>query len=302
MQLRYVFSELGHGLRRNLSMHLAVILTLFVSLTLVGLGVLMNKQADKAADFWGSQIEIPVNLCRERDSSPNCTGEVTAAQKERIIQVIEENPEADGYEVETKREAFEKAKELIGEEKFEGDYPPLRVESMPETIRVQLKDPEKFEGITSAVTGLDGVAGINDQRDRLKPIFDSINYMQLTSLITAGFLVIAALLLVGNTVRLAAMARRREIGIMRLVGASSLYIALPFLLEALFTALVGVGLATVALAAFTHWGVNEGLANLQFMPWVGWPEWGLATAIIAVLGPLLTLIPTLVLTRKYLKV
>lgn len=302
MQLRYVFSELGHGLRRNLSMHLAVILTLFVSLTLVGLGVLMNKQADKAADFWGSQIEIPVNLCRERDSSPNCTGEVTAAQKERIIQVIEENPEADGYEVETKREAFEKAKELIGEEKFEGDYPPLRVESMPETIRVQLKDPERFEGITSAVTGLDGVAGINDQRDRLKPIFDSINYMQLTSLITAGFLVIAALLLVGNTVRLAAMARRREIGIMRLVGASSLYIALPFLLEALFTALVGVGLATVALAAFTHWGVNEGLANLQFMPWVGWPEWGLATVIIAVLGPLLTLIPTLVLTRKYLKV
>lgn len=302
MQLRYVFSELGHGLRRNLSMHLAVILTLFVSLTLVGLGVLMNKQADKAADFWGSQIEIPVNLCRERDSSPNCTGEVTAAQKERVIQVIEQSPEADGYEIETKREAYEKAKELIGEEKFEGDYPPVRVESMPETIRVQLKDPEKFEGITSAVTGLDGVAGINDQRDRLRPIFDSINYMQLTSLITAGFLVIAALLLVGNTVRLAAMARRREIGIMRLVGASSLYIALPFLLEALFTALVGVGLATVALAAFTHWGVNEGLANLQFMPWVGWPEWGLATAIIAVLGPLLTLIPTLVLTRKYLKV
>ena len=302
MQLRYVFSELGHGLRRNLSMHLAVILTLFVSLTLVGLGVLMNKQADKAADFWGSQIEIPVNLCRERDSSPNCTGEVTAAQKERVIQVIEQSPEADGYEVETKREAFEKAKELIGEEKFEGDYPPVRVESMPETIRVQLKDPEQFEGITSAVTGLDGVAGINDQRDRLRPIFDSINYMQLTSLITAGFLVIAALLLVGNTVRLAAMARRREIGIMRLVGASSLYIALPFLLEALFTALVGVGLATLALAAFTHWGVNEGLANLQFMPWVGWPEWGLATAIIAVLGPLLTLVPTLVLTRKYLKV
>ena len=302
MQLRYVFSELGQGLRRNLSMHLAVILTLFVSLTLVGLGVLMNKQADKAADFWGSQIEIPVNLCRERDSSQNCTGEVTAAQKQRVIEVIEDNPEAEGYTVETKREAFEKAKELIGEEKFEGDFPPLRVESMPETIRVQLKDPEQYEGITSAVTGLDGVAGINDQRERLKPIFDSINYMQLTSLFTAGFLVVAALLLVGNTVRLAAMARRREIGIMRLVGASSLYIALPFLLEALFTALLGVALAGLSLAAFTHWGVEQGLANLQFMPWVGWPEYALALGIIGVLGPLLTLLPTLVLTRKYLKV
>ena len=302
MQLRYVFSELGQGLRRNLSMHLAVILTLFVSLTLVGLGVLMNKQADKAADYWGSQIEVPVNLCRERDSSQNCTGEVTAAQKKHVIEVIEDNPEAAGYEIVTKREAFEKAKELIGEEKFEGDFPPLRVESMPETIRIQLVDPEEFEGITSAVTGLDGVAGINDQRDRLKPIFDSINYMQLTSLITAGFLVVAALLLVGNTVRLAALARRREIGIMRLVGASSMYITLPFLLEALFTALLGVALAGVALAAFTHWGVERGLSNLEFMPWVSWPEFGLALGVVAIIGPLLTLLPTLVLTRKYLKV
>jgi cell division transport system permease protein len=302
MQLRYVLSELGHGLRRNLSMHLAVILTLFVSLTLVGLGVLMNKQADEAAEFWGSQIEIPVNLCRERDSSQNCTGEVTAAQKKRVIRVIEDNPEAAGYSIVTKQQAFEKAKELIGEDKFEGDFPPLRVESMPETIRVQLKDPQEFDGITSAVSGLDGVAGINDQRKRLKPIFDSINYMQLTSLFIAGFLVIAALLLVGNTVRLAAMARRREISIMRLVGASGSYIALPFLLEALFTALVGVGLAAASLAAFMHWGVDQGLANLKFMPWVGWPDYALAVGVICVLGPLLTLLPTLVLTRKYLKV
>lgn len=302
MQLRYVFSELAHGLRRNASMHLAVILTLFVSLTLVGLGVLMNQQAEKAADFWGSQIEIPVNLCRQRDSSPQCTGEVTPAQKRRVIAVIEDSPEAAGYTIETKQEAFEKAKELIGEDKFEGDFPPLRVESMPETIRVQLKDAEEFEGVTEAVSGLDGVAGINDQRERLKPIFDSIKYMQLTSLFTAGFLVIAALLLVANTVRLAALARRREIGIMRLVGASSTYIALPFLLEALFSALLGVALASASLAAFIHWGVDQGLANLQFMPWVGWPDYVLAVVVIALLGPLLTLLPTLVLTRKYLKV
>ena len=73
----------------------------------------------------------------------------------------------------------------------------------------------------------------------------------------AAFLVIAALLLVGNTIRLAAMARRREIGIMRLVGASTLYITLPFLLEALVTALIGVALAAAALAAFMQFGIIE---------------------------------------------
>ena len=100
------------------------------------------------------------------------------------------------------------------------------------------------------MTGLDGVSGIRDARETLKPIYGSINALTWGALGTAAFLVIAALLLVGNTIRLAAMARRREIGIMRLVGASTLYITLPFLLEALVTALVGVGLAAGALAAF----------------------------------------------------
>ena len=69
MQLRYVYLELGQGLRRNLSMHIAVVLTLFVSLTLVGLGVVLNQQAARTADQW-SELQIAVFLCRERDRQP----------------------------------------------------------------------------------------------------------------------------------------------------------------------------------------------------------------------------------------
>src|SRR3954469_23403612 len=99
MQLRYVFTELGNGLRRNLSMHIAVILTLFVSLTLVGLGVLLNQQADKAAAQWGSQLQITIYLCRDGDDNPACTSEVTDEQKSAIEKVVDENPEvADWHE------------------------------------------------------------------------------------------------------------------------------------------------------------------------------------------------------------
>ena len=115
---------------------------------------------------------------------------------------------------------------------------------------------------------------------------------------TATFLVLAALLLVGNTIRLAAFARRREIGIMRLVGAPS-YITLPFLLEALVTALIGVGLAAAALGAFVYFGIHQRAGDqLKFMPWIGMPEYRLAIVWIAILEPILTLLPTLVLTRK----
>jgi cell division transport system permease protein len=303
MQLRYVFSELGQGLRRNLSMHLAVVLTLFVSLTLVGLGVLFNQQATKAADHWGSQLQITVFLCRADDSNPACAGEVTDAQRTEIEQVVQENPEVEGYHFESKEVAFEKVKELLGAERFEGPNPAATAEDLPESLWIELKDPEQFKGITSAVQGLDGVSQVRDMRKVIAPIIGSINMLQWVALGTAGFLVFAALLLVGNTIRLAAFARRKEIGIMRLVGASTLYIALPFLLEALVTALISVGLAAGALAAFIYFAVERSLSGvLGFIPWVGWPEYFIAVLAVAVLGPLLTLVPTLALTRKYLKV
>src|SRR3990170_2223726 len=117
MQLRYVFSELGQGLRRNLSMHIAVILTLFVSLTLVGAGALLQQQADKAEEHWGSQLHVTVFLCKNKD----------------------ENPEVADWHVESKEEAFEKVKELLGPEKFEGPNPPATAEAMPESVWITLK-------------------------------------------------------------------------------------------------------------------------------------------------------------------
>lgn len=302
MQLRYVYSELGQGLRRNLSMHIAVVLTLFVSLTLVGLGVVLNQQAQRTAEQWGSELQITVFLCRERDDNPACTGEVTKAQKDAIAEVVEENPEVESYYFESKAEAFDKVKELYDED-FKGVNAALKQGDLAESIWITLKDPEQFEGIKSAVVGLDGVSKVQDQRNIVGPVLNAINYMQRSALLIAIFLVVAALLLVANTIRLAAFARRKEIGIMRLVGASTLYIALPFLLEALVTALISVGLAAGALAAFIYFAVERSLSGvLGFIPWVGWPEYFIAVLAVAVLGPLLTLVPTLALTRKYLKV
>ncbi len=301
--MRYVFSELGQGLRRNVSMHVAVVLTLFVSLTLVGLGVLLNQQADKAADQWGSQLQITVWLCKDRDDNPACTGEVTQAQRARVLDVVEESPQVADYHTESKQEAFAKVKELLGPEKFEGDNPAATAEAMPQSVWIELKDPDEYRDITSAVTGMEGVSGIRDMRDVLEPIYGSISALKWSALGTAAFLVLAALLLVGNTIRLAAYARRKEIGIMRLVGASTSYITLPFLLEALVAAVLGVALAAGALGAFMWFGIHERAGDqLNFMPWIGLPEYLRAVAAIAVLGPILTLLPTLLLTRRYIRV
>jgi len=303
MRVGYVFSELRQGLRRNLSMHIAVVLTLFVSMTLLGLGVLMKQQSDIATRYLGNQLQVTIYLCRDGDTNPACTSEVTDEQKQTIEKAIRDNPETADVRYESQDEAFEKVKELYGEDQFDGPNPAMTAADMPQSYWVTLKDPKKFEGVTSAVIGLDGVSQIRDLRDTLKILYGWLDALKYGSWGIAGFLLVAALLLVANTIRLAAFARRKEIAIMRLVGASTLYIALPFLLEAVVTAVVGVALAGGALAAFMYFGVHERIAQtISFMPWIGTADYRYALFWIAVAGPVITLLPTLLLTRKYLKV
>src|SRR3954462_615903 len=109
MQLSYVSSELGNGLKRNVSMTIAVVVTIFVSLTLVGMGLLLNAQADKAQSYWGSKLQISVFLCNQNSATANCVnGEVTAAQKSAIQNVLRSNNEVASWRLQSKQEAYDK--------------------------------------------------------------------------------------------------------------------------------------------------------------------------------------------------
>ena len=306
MQLTYVFSELATGLRRNLSMTAAVVVTIFVSLTLVGMGLLLNAQAQKAEDYWGSKLQITVFLCNQSSSTANCLdGEVTDPQKSSVERVLDSSSEVASWRLQTKQEAYDKWREayVSGNDTERRVYDSIKPSDMQESYWVQLEDPEQFEGIKSAVAGLPGVNTVRDLRSVLKPIYFWINVLQWGAIGIAAFLVVAAVLQVANTIRMAAYARRREIGIMRLVGASSLYIQLPFLLEALVAALVGVGLAAGTLALFMYAVIYRTLRpSSNIVAWIDWGNAWAAMGWIALLGLALTVLPTLAMTRRYLKV
>ncbi|HEU5042837.1 MAG TPA: permease-like cell division protein FtsX [Nocardioidaceae bacterium] len=306
MQLTYVFSELGNGLKRNVSMTVAVIVTIFVSLTLVGMGLLLNAQAHKAESYWGSKLQITVFLCNQNSTTANCVnGEVTPAQKQVIEHVLNTNPEVASWRLQTKQQAYNKWKSayIANNPTEKRVYASIKPSDMQESYWVQLKDPQQFEGIKSAVAGLPGVNTVRDLREVLQPIYFWMNVMKWGAIAIAAFLVFAAVLQVGNTIRLAAFARRREIGIMRLVGASSLYIQLPFLMESLVAALVGVALSAGALVLFMYFVIYRTLRpSSNIVAWINWGDGAWAVGWIALIGLCLTLIPTLVMTRKYLKV
>jgi cell division transport system permease protein len=306
MQLKYVFTETRIGLKRNVSMTIAVVVTIFISLTLVGMGFLLNAQADKTEKFWGTRLQITVFLCNQADvKKAHCTsGEADDAQKSAVEGVLKAHPEVGTYDFRTKEQAFAIFKRVyITNEKDPTISSILTADDMQESYRVTLKDPRRYAEVESALRGMDGVEAVSDLRDVLQPIYNAITYMKWGALAIASFLLIAAILQVGNTIRLAAFARRKEIGIMRLVGASTLYISLPFLLETLAAAAIAIVLSGATIAATMQFAVRDRLRhNFQVTEWIGWHDLLTAFGGIAVIGVVITLIPTLVMTRKYLKV
>ena len=304
MRFRHIFSETFSGLRQNLTMTLAVIMTMWVSLSLFGAGLLASQQVDLMKGRWYDRIEISIFLCTADTRGEQCEPgqEVTQAQKDAIRATLEANPEVapGGVYFESKREAYEEFQRA-----YEGNpiQDSLTVDQMQESFRVKLKNPEQYEGVVSAVVGLKGVQTVQDLRKYLDPFFSWLNLLQWGTIIASALLLFAAALQIGNTIRLAAFARRREIGIMRLVGASNLYITLPFLFEAVISALIGAGLACATLASGVYFIImRKAEVSIQSLPWIGWDQAVLAMLGVAVVGLVLSIIPTLITTRKYLRV
>ncbi len=305
MQLRYVASELGTGLKRNVSMTIAVILTIWISLTLVGLGVLIRYQVGTIEKYFGSQLEVQVAFCAKNSNSPNCvSGQATPQQEKAVLQVIKDSSYVDSYRYRTRAEAYEgfQATHTDANGKQDAIGSEIRVSDMPTAYWVKLDNPDDTKALVSSVQNLQGVEQIVDLREKLSPIYTTLNVLKWLALAGAGSLVLAAVLQVSNTIRLAAMARRREIGIMRLVGASSIYIQLPFVLEVVFSALIGAVLACLSIVVVMQFFVPWLREQLKIWPWVVWSDATASMLLIVVIALVLAVIPTLLMTRKYLKV
>jgi cell division transport system permease protein len=284
-------------------MTLAVVVTMWVSLTLFGAGLMTAQQVDRFKDEWYDRVEISVFLCVPDSRSGNCqAGEsATDAQRAEIEATLRSNPEVAEVFYETKEQAYAQFRE------YYADNDPIlsatTVDKMQDSFRVKLKNPEEYQGVVSAVSGMPGVQLVQDLRKILDPMFTWLNLARWATVGLSALLLLAAALQIGNTIRMAAYSRRREIGIMRLVGASNWYIMLPFLLESLIAAVGGALLACLTLAAVEQFVIiGKAQVEIQTIRWIEWPHVGVAMASLAVVAVVLSIIPTLIATRRFLRV
>jgi cell division transport system permease protein len=291
MRTKYVLSEVMVGLWRNVTMTIAMIITMAVSLTMLGASGLMFMQVNSMKSFYYDKIEVSIFL----------KNDVSDAERSSLDAALKGDPLVQNVIYESKEAAYDKFKTMYQ------DAPDLvnavKPGQLPESFRVKLKNPEKYQAIVEKYQTTEGIDEIVDQRRLLDKIFGILNSVQNMALIAAIVMAAAALLLVGNTIQVAAYSKRREVAVMKLVGASNWFIQAPFVLEAVVAGLVGAVLGFGALVLAKMFLLDGSLRDLtDLLTPIEWSSVLLMFPLMAGAGGLVSAITAWVTLRFYLRV
>jgi cell division transport system permease protein len=300
MRIQFIVSELAIGLRRNVTMTLAAIVTITIAATLLG-GALMTRGGAKQLQFDVlNQIEVSVYLnaaCGTPEATSNC---LTPADQASVEKTLQQLPQVAGVSYISSASAYKRFKQYFA------DNPALLAEAnshnLPASFEVKLKDPHQFAVVSSAVSQAPGVQSVSNASSDLKTLFTFFHKIELGVLLIAIFLLVASLLLIYNTMLVAAFTRRRETGIMRLVGASDFYIQAPFILEGTVIGAIGSALA-VGLLALVRWFISSATRHSQTLrPFGSLSTFGHALPEVIAVGVLLPAIASFVTLQRHMRV
>ena len=257
MRAQFVFGEVWIGLRRNLTMTVALVVVVAISLSLLGTGLLFVKQVDHTRSLWQSRADLSVYLCSSVPTSEQCTknGQVTDSEKAQIANTLNRLPQVVRFYFVGPAATARQAAQLFQ------DQPVLKqqIKTLPTSFDVKMTNAEADAApLRATLTGMPGVDQVIDNSSILTNFYKLLDGARNAVIAVAIILIIAAILLVANTIRLSAFNRRRETAIMRLVGASNFYVQLPFLVEGMIAGLFGWLVATALLV-----GAKAGLDNMQ---------------------------------------
>jgi cell division transport system permease protein len=249
----FLFNEVLTGLRRNVTMTVAMILTTAISIGLFGGGLLVVRLADSSKTIYLDRVETQVFLTNDISANdPSCDGDPCKALRSKI----EARDDVKSVRFLNRDDAYNDAVKKIPQFKDVASK-----DAFPASFIVKLKDPDQYKDFEQAMKSLPGVLNVLNQKDLIDRLFAVLDGLSNAAFAVALVQAVGAILLIANMVQVAAFTRRTEVGIMRLVGASRWYTQLPFLLEAMLAALIGVVIAIIGLilvrALFLESALNQ---------------------------------------------
>jgi cell division transport system permease protein len=235
----FLLNEVWTGLRRNVTMTVAMILTTAISIGLFGGGLLVVRLADNSRDIYLDRVESQVFLTNDVSANdPTCDADPCKALRQKIedredVRSVRFLNRDDAYNDAIKK--FPQYKDVAGKDAF------------PASFVVKLDNPEQHKDFDDSMVGQPGVLNVLNQKDLIDRLFAVLDGLSNAAFAVALVQAVGAILLIANMVQVAAYTRRTEVGIMRLVGASRWYTQLPFLVEAMLASLIGVVISIIGL-------------------------------------------------------
>ncbi|HRD14620.1 MAG TPA: permease-like cell division protein FtsX [Mycobacterium sp.] len=239
MRFGFLLNEVYTGLRRNVTMTVAMILTTAISIGLFGGGLLVIQLANHSRAIYLDRVESQVFLTNDVSANDaTCDGDVCKALREKIearkdVKSVRFLNRDDAYNDAIKK--FPQYKDVASKDSF------------PASFIVKLNNPEQHKDFDAAMVGQPGVLNVLNQKELIDRLFAVLDALSNAAFAVAVVQAVGAILLIANMVQVAAYTRRTEIGIMRMVGATRWYTQLPFLLEAVLAATIGVVIAIIGL-------------------------------------------------------
>src|SRR5919199_3191962 len=231
LKVDYVTKETITNLRRNLSMASAALLTVAVSLTLVGGALLVKRGVERATIQWRGNVELSIFM----------KPEASQQELEAVGRQLAAMPEVGKSRYVSKPEAYDEFRQIFANEPDLRDS--LTVDQVPPSYRVVPKEAEQTRLIGERFRDTAGVLRVSYAKEEVDALVSVTNFLQIMLWAVALVLLLAASLLILNTIRMAIFARRREVAIMKLVGATNWFIRVPFMLEGLLQGLAGAAIA-----------------------------------------------------------
>jgi cell division transport system permease protein len=302
MRFSFFLSEAFGSMRRNWVMAMAAVITVFISTAILGAVLVTRDNLNQGATNLKNRVMIEVFV----------KDEATPEQTQALERKIQGMNDVKSYKYISKEEALRRFRERFGERIVAN----LPINPLPASYEIQVKNADRVDSVAQqffndpTVDNDPGTHnGVKYARETVRKMLGTISLIEKGMWVTTAIFAAAAVLLISTTVRLSIFARRREVEIMRLVGATNWFIRWPFVLEGFITGLVGAMLAA-AFVWVGNWGIANWMQSSQInflslrvfrMWWQGgtWPL-GLMPSL-AILGALLGAVGSLVALRRYLK-
>lgn len=291
--IKYFFKDAFKSIKRNKTLSIASVATVAATFFILGIVALTLVNVNKAVNDVGSKVEARIYL----------KDDITSEEKAKLEKTLKDTEGVLSVKLESKEQALENLKDQLGDDTGSITAGFDKKNPLPVSYIVRVKDPKSIDNVVEAIKDIKGIEKIKDAREIIDKVTKITDAVTMAGIGASIIFILVSVFLIGNTIKITVFSRKREIGIMKYVGATDWFIRWPFVIEGMILGILGSLISLLLVYLGYLWGQNcfqeylmgfNFVSNMYILKTLSW-EFILGGMFIGSLGSIISM-------RKFLKV